>query len=179
MKTCNKCFIEQPESNFRIHPNGYTYNKCKNCYKIERKQNYKFEKYKINSYKRKRYATDLVYKEKAKQEAKNFFYKNREHKREYDRRYGQENLDKINFQSSKKRARKRNAVPGWLTKEHFNQIKEIYYKRRILTIQTGIEHHVDHIVPLANKFVCGLHVPWNLRIITAEENMKKHNNLVL
>ena len=79
---------------------------------------------------------------------------------------------------SRRRASKLKAVPPWVSKEHKCQIRDIYKQCAKLTKQTGIQHHVDHIIPLQSNLVCGLHVPWNLQILTAEENMKKHNKLL-
>ncbi|MCI0152405.1 hypothetical protein KNO81_42180, partial [Paraburkholderia sediminicola] len=49
---------------------------------------------------------------------------------------------------------------------------------RRLSESTGVPHHVDHIVPLQGRYVFGLHVENNLRLITAEENLRKFNRLI-
>lgn len=78
---------------------------------------------------------------------------------------------------AKRRATKLNATPKWLTKQQLHEMKLIYATRLNVTRKTGILHHVDHIVPLNHPEVCGLHVPWNLRVITEEENITKSNSL--
>ena len=68
------------------------------------------------------------------------------------------------------------AKPKWLTEEHKFLIDEIYATRDLRNKVTGVAHHVDHIVPLKGKNCCGLHVPWNLQVIPASENLAKSNS---
>ena len=70
----------------------------------------------------------------------------------------------------KRRALKSRAMPTWLTIEQLDRIKEIYR-----SCPGGYE--VDHRIPLNSKVVCGLHVPWNLKAIPAEENRRKRNKV--
>ena len=76
------------------------------------------------------------------------------------------------FHEAKRKSAKKNATPLWA---YLDDILSFYEEAAKLTAKTGVSHHVDHIVPLQGKTVCGLHVPWNLQIITLKENSMKGN----
>ena len=118
------------------------------------------------------------------------YAKNREAQVESARQYRKQFPEKAN-ESTKKwraankslvaahgsaaRARLLRATPSWV---NIKDVAEIYQKRDEIAETTGMPHHVDHIVPLKNPLVCGLHVPWNLRVIPAKENQQKKNRLI-
>jgi hypothetical protein len=81
------------------------------------------------------------------------------------------NRGKAAAQAAMRRASVRRATPPWLTKEHRKQIRAFYIEA---AARDG-EWHVDHIHPIRGKLVCGLHVPWNLQILSGSENMRKQN----
>lgn len=87
--------------------------------------------------------------------------------------WARDNPDKATACVRRRSACKINATPSWSDKE---KILAFYIEAKRMTRDTGIKHHVDHIVPLKNKRVCGLHVHQNLQILTATENLKKHNS---
>ena len=70
--------------------------------------------------------------------------------------------------------RLKNALPSWFEQEK-GLIRDMYKKREELSMLTGLKFHVDHIVPIANNLVCGLHCLANLRIIKAFDNLSKNN----
>jgi 5-methylcytosine-specific restriction endonuclease McrA len=98
---------------------------------------------------------------------------------------------------------KRN-VPIWLATQDENDVKNKNYKRSIRYYRklyqawpvwcaehdgfkvvydeakrrrkAGENVHVDHIVPICSDAVCGLHVPWNLQVLTQKANLKKSNH---
>ena len=74
-------------------------------------------------------------------------------------------------------AMKLQATPKWLTVDQIEQIKLIYITCQKTSKYAGYKCHVDHIVPLKGKHVCGLHVPWNLRVVSQSYNSKKHNSM--
>jgi len=53
------------------------------------------------------------------------------------------------------------------------KVQEIYLQAQRLTLETGEEYCVDHIIPISHPDVCGLHTFANLQIITAQDNKRK------
>jgi 5-methylcytosine-specific restriction endonuclease McrA len=101
-----------------------------------------------------------------------------EDKRRYKKNHKVANPDMYRELVSLRRRRFRDATPKWLSPEQRMEIRLKYRLAIELSRATGIRHAVDHEVPIQGEEVCGLHVPWNLRVITQEENLKKYNKLV-
>lgn len=74
--------------------------------------------------------------------------------------------------SMKRFAAQRKAVPAWA---NLDRVAEWYVRANEITASTGVKHHVDHIVPIQGKLVCGLHVENNLQILPGKENQSKGN----
>lgn len=85
-----------------------------------------------------------------------------EYMKKYDSRRG-----------GKRREEVKQRTPCWAD---LKKIDEIYEQCRRVSELTGVAYHVDHVIPLRGKNVCGLHVHTNLQIITAEQNLKKGNS---
>ena len=69
----------------------------------------------------------------------------------------------------------RNRVPHWADRA---AIAAVYTLAAEVKRDIGVDVHVDHIIPLRGRRVSGLHVANNLRIVTADENLRKRNNLI-
>jgi len=113
-----------------------------------------------------------AYYQENKDKIKAYYQENKDKIKAYSKAYGKANYQKNkgirNALTAKRKATKLKATPSWLTKEQYRKIKEIYS-----TCPKG--YHVDHIIPLKNGNVCGLHVPWNLQHLPANENLSKSN----
>ena len=130
-------------------------------------------------------------KSNAGEEAKQRYYeKNRVHviaraqarpaaeKQAYKSKYKQSNPDLYKTLTSFRRRRFRDATPPWITRKQKLEIRQLYQIAITMTQTTGERYVVDHIIPLQGETVCGLHVPWNLRVTTQEENLKKSNKIL-
>ncbi len=93
------------------------------------------------------------------------YQKHRESIRAKQSIYDKENKNQRSHRETKRRVIKKSALLSWINEE---EIKKIYENR-----PEGKE--VDHIIPLVHPDICGLHVPWNLQYLDANDNAKKHN----
>ena len=190
-KICTVCHVEKPVDAFypakryRLGVSSW----CIDCDKIKSAERYaknrdryaatKAEWRANNSIKVKQVHASWYQRNKGKKLAQNADWSraNQEHHRELKEMWRLENPARVNAHTAKYRALKLNATPPWLSAIEMALIQEMYDVAIAKTTQTGVEHHVDHIHPLQGDGFTGLHVPWNLRVITAYENRVKLNKI--
>ena len=142
--------------------NKKKYNEINRLHYLNNKD--KIKEYRLkNKNKTKKYNAE--YRINNKDKIKEYRLKNKERRKQYllNNRHLVKALD------AKRRATKLRATPKFA---NLNKIKEIYKN-----CPKG--YHVDHIIPLNSKLVCGLHVEWNLQYLTPSANLSKSNKLII
>jgi 5-methylcytosine-specific restriction endonuclease McrA len=99
-------------------------------------------------------------------------------KRVYQKAWKERNVVWVRADTKSRRRKHRLATPKWLSRKQKSEIRQIYQIAITMSKTTGEQYVVDHIVPLRSELVCGLHVPWNLRVILQQENLLKSNKLI-
>lgn len=97
---------------------------------------------------------------------------NRDKANENNRRWASKNKDYRRANCAKRRAQKLKATVSW-SNDFF--IQEAYSLAALRTSLFNFEWEVDHIVPLRNPAVCGLHCEANLQVIPQKDNGSKGN----
>ena len=175
-RICTKCRDTKPLTDFRKDSSrklGYSY-LCKSCSAAKDHLRY----YSDIANQRQR-GVDFYYKTWDRQLdlRKARYWANPELARAKTKKWYESHITEVLAYNGKRRSLKVSATPPWLTAIHEAQIQEMYDVARAKTVQTGIEHHVDHIHPLKGDGFNGLHVPWNLQIIPAFDNLSKKNKM--
>ena len=188
MKTCTKCYIRKNLIDFykdKSKKDGHR-EQCKDC---QKKKLYKSNKNwrennreKVNQCSRKHYELNKERKHKLGKiwrennrerdsQIRKLYAKNNPHIRRKAVLKYKKNHPEVGRETCRRRQMKqKEAALNW--KIYRKEMQEIYRN-----CPEGYE--VDHIIPLQNKNVCGLHVPWNLQYLTAEDNRKKKNTFRL
>ena len=180
MTYCKECDNKKKKLYCEMNPDKIR-QKAANYYKLNAEvikakvaNNYNLNKDKLLEYQKLYSALNKV---KIATRSKKYREENSKYFTEYYRNYYYSNTSEFLARNNKRRAQKLKATPPWLTPEQLEQIKELYTCAQMFKLYTGEEYHVDHIVPLQGENVCGLHVPWNLQVIPAKENLSKSNKL--
>jgi hypothetical protein len=158
MKVCKDCLIEK-ELIFFEKKGDYFRMVCKRCVSVKKKMYYIKNK------------ESICIKQKVHKE------NNKENIKIANKLYYQENKDSAYKRRGLRSRTTIDQTPAWLTRNQRKEIRSFYKKAQELSRNTGIKYSVDHIIPIISKYVCGLHIPINLRVIPLSDNLSKGNRI--
>lgn len=179
MKICSKCSIEKPFTDFAKDSKNKSGLRayCKSCCKIMRDKYYAENNEKVKEINRKWKINNTKRNKEINATNRLIFRSNPANAstiKKYKKTYREKYPEKSYADKQKRRAMQKRAYPKFADK----QILEKIYKYAKQLNNQGFNIHVDHIVPLSGRTVSGLHVEWNLQIISAKENLTKNNALL-
>lgn len=194
LKLCSVCGVEKPFDEFykrENSPDGVR-NDCKSCNKTRSLRNHYADRENKNKKKRDAHHLKVVnnpnfYAELYAEKKDYILSKSAEsYKRDKERtkarvkKWAENNRGKSNAIKKAYKAAKSRACPSWTrnNKDLRAKMDEIYELAFRMSVETGVKHHVDHIIPLRGRTVSGLHVPWNLQVLPGSENCSKSNKLL-
>jgi len=192
MKHCSKCGEEKPLTEYwkqKSNKDGlYTY--CRTCaYKQSRSWNSKNREAML--------AYHVEYRKKNKEkidaQIKKWHAENPEKDIEYRRNWKDRNRERVRKEHAEYKRKNRDKGARWAAKRRANLLKvsgygneelnelvlqEAYTVAKERTEATGVQHDVDHIIPLQGRNACGFHCWNNVQVIPRMENLKKANKLI-
>ena len=169
-KTCLSCSSEKPFSEFyksSSKKDGYG-SYCKACEKERYRSYYSLNQNKV-ACKTSKYREEN--KDKHNEYSKKHYSLNQDEIRQKQKKHYELNKPMYRQKTMLRYARKTQQTPNWLNKGHLVEMEGFY---TFCQVFKGFQ--VDHIVPIKGKTVSGMHVPWNLQAITAEQNRAKSNS---
>lgn len=176
-KVCTKCNVEKTVDCFYKQDGGKfgVTASCRECllryYQDNKESSLLRNKryYEKNREKKKQYAQ--INRDAISSRMKEYRERNSQHIASRLRKWRQDNPDKVNAHASQYRASKLQSTPSWADKD---AIAGMYQLATIFN-RTGLNLHVDHVVPLNSDTVCGLHCEANLQLLPASDNISKGN----
>lgn len=161
LKICFNCKVEKELSDFnkcKKNSDGHR-GDCRSCQALYRKKNY------------------LTNREYQLAQGRRWKEENYQQVLEYASQWKLDNRERATLNENRRRAHQLNAT--LLEGDEWNDfvIEELYELRSTRSSETRVVWHVDHIIPLQGKTICGFHVWFNLRLLPAQMNFEKGNRL--